>query len=73
MVQAGREVRTQLLMLSEDVFRHFLKRGEVCGCISISKRVIGDEVEAVLEKVTKVGVIGGHGKKGRTGLGGQSS
>jgi hypothetical protein len=56
-------------MLGDEVLGDFLQRGEMCGCISISKRVVGDEVEAVLEKITQVRVIGGHGKKGRTGSG----
>jgi hypothetical protein len=33
----------------------------VGGGIAISKRVIGDEVETVLEKMAEVREIGGHG------------
>ena len=48
-------------MLGGEVFGDFLKGDEVGGGIAISKRVIGDEVETVLEKMAEVREIGGHG------------
>ena len=65
MVQAGGEVGALLLVLCREVFGDFLQGGEVCGGIAISKRVIGDEVEAALEEIAEVGEIGGHGGKKR--------
>ena len=48
-------------MLGGEVFGDFLQGGEVGGGIVISKRVIGDEVETVLEEMAEVREIGGHG------------
>ncbi len=61
MVQAGGEVGALLLVLRREVFGDFLQGGEVGGGIAISKRVIGDEVETVLEEMAEVREICGHG------------
>jgi hypothetical protein len=61
MVQPSWQAAAQLSMLGGEVFGDFLKGDEVGGGIAISKRVIGDEVDTVLEELAEVREIGGHG------------
>ena len=63
MVQPWWQAAAQLSMLGGEVFGDFLQGGEVGGGIAISKRVIGDEVEAELEEFAEVREIDGHGER----------
>ena len=50
MIEPWRQLRAQFEMLSAEFFRDLLQRQQMCGRITIPKRVVGDEIEAPLKQ-----------------------